>query len=897
MSKKEFLRSLRPGQVRADATEDIKQEIELYLELRAAEFEREGMEPAEARRQAERRFGDKTRIEADLRRQARRRRARKGTTMTMDGLKQDLAFALRTFRRSPGFSLVAVLTLALALGGNTAIFSVVDAALLQAMPFEDHEELVFLNGYHLTNGEIAIRGASFPEFRDWNEQSELVSPMAAVGNYSLAVTDGSQAERVATEVVTAEYFEVLRGQPSRGRTFLPEEHLEPDAYPVVIISHAFWERRFALDPEAVGSDLVLNDRPLTIVGVMAEGFGGTALNTDVWIPEAMISLVSGVGVLDARGSRFLSVIGRLADGVEIAGAQAELHVIATDLQAAFPEVHEDRYSQIQPFRDSYLGVTGRLLWVLMGAGIVLLLIAAANVANLLLVRSHGRTREIALRRALGAEGRRVVSQLLTESIVLAGLGGALGLGLAWLGLRFLTPMIPQGVLPGYVAPQLSTGAFVFSIVVLTLVGVVTGMVPAVASARPGIAATLREGARSAVGGNIRRLRAQHVFVVAQVALALILMVGAGLLTRSFRAELAVDTGSEIEQVAAMRMQLPNSRYDSEEAITNFAAELERRVAELPGVRSASISSDLPFRGGSSGAYVFRRDAPEDRIRFHRHSVTPGYFETLGVELLEGRLLDDTDAAVGDGARAVVITAAMVRRVFPDENPIGQTMYLRPGAQTPLEIVGVIEDLRYRDLRTSLMAEGNSPDVFFSYWQLPTRTIEVAVSAQSPTAIGTSLRQVVADLDPDLPVFEVQSLMTSYEAQTATPRFAAFLMGLFSSLAAVLACVGIYGVLAFAVGQRSREIAIRRAIGASASSVARSVVGDGMKLTVIGLFLGGIGAAASARVLESFLFSVETTDPATFVLVGGGMLVVALAATVVPATRAMRRHPAEALSAD
>ncbi|MCH7531718.1 MAG: ABC transporter permease [Gemmatimonadetes bacterium] len=895
MSRTPFLRSLRPGQVRADETEDIKQEIELYLDLRTDELVHGGMDPKEARRLAERRFGDMTRIEAEMRREAGRQRAHRGRTMTMGGLRQDLAFALRTFRRSPGFTLVAVLTLGLALGGNTAIYSVVDAALLQAMPFEDHEELVYLNGYHLVDGEISIRGASFPEFRDWNERSELVSPMAAVGNFSAAVTGGSEAERVAAEAVTAEYFEVLRAQPSRGRTFLTEEHVEPDAFPVVVISHAFWQRRFGLEPQAVGTDLLLNDRPLTIVGVMPEGFGGTALNTDVWIPEAMISLVSGVGILDARGSRFLSVIGRLADGADISTAQAELDVIAADLQNMFPEQHEERYSQIQPFREAYLGVTARLLWVLMGAGIVLLLIAAANVANLLLVRSHGRTREIALRRALGAEGRRIAFQLLTESVVLAGVGGAFGLVLAWVGLRFLAPMIPQGVLPGYVEPQLSVGAFTFSIVVLAFVGVVTGLVPAVASARPGIATTLREGARSAVGGNLRRLRAQHVFVVAQVALALILMVGAGLLTRSFRAELAVDTGSEIEQVAAMRMQLPRSRYDSQESIINFVAELERRVAEVPGVQAASISSDLPFRGGSSGAYIFRQDAPEDRIRFHMHSVTPGYFETLGVTLLEGRFLDATD--VGDGIGAAVITAAMVRRVFPDENPIGQTMYLRSGARTPLEIVGVIEDLRYRDLRTSLMAEGNSPDVFFSYWQLPTRTIEVSVTASSPSAIGVSLRQVVADLDPDLPVFQVQPLMTSYEAQTATPRFAAFLMGIFSTLAVVLACVGIYGVLAFAVGQRSREIAIRRAIGATAPSIARSVIGDGLKLTVIGLFMGGIAAAAGARVLESFLFSVDTTDPVTFVSVGGGMLLVAMVAAVVPAVRAMRRDPAEALNTD
>lgn len=466
MSRWPFLRSLCPGQIRADDVEDIKEEIELYLELRTEELVKEGMDAGEARRIAESRFGDTDKIQADLRRQARRRKAQQGTMMTMGGLRQDLAFAARTFRRSPGFTLVVVLTLALALGGNTAIYSVVDAALIQAMPFEDHEELVFLNGYHLVDGEMSIRGASFPEFRDWNERSRLIGSMAAVGNFTLAVTGGGEAERLATEAVTEDYFEVLRGRAASGRTFLPEEHAQPDAHPVAVISNGLWERRFGLDPDIVGGDIFLNDRPLTVIGVMPEGFGGTALNTDVWIPDWMISLVSGAAILGSRGTRFLSVIGRLAPGSDVDAAQGELDVIARDLQALFPDVHEDRFSQVQEFREAYLGTTGRLLWVLLGAGGVLLLIASANVANLLLVRSHGRTREIVLRRALGAESKRVAAQLLTESVVLAAMGGIVGLGLAVMGLRYLTPMIPLGVLPGYVEPELSSSAFLISLVVL-----------------------------------------------------------------------------------------------------------------------------------------------------------------------------------------------------------------------------------------------------------------------------------------------------------------------------------------------------------------------------------------------------------------------------------------------
>ncbi len=897
VSRWPFPRSLRPGQLRSDSAADIHEEIELYLQLRAEELERDGLCPAEARRVAEERFGDMKKIKEQLRRQGSRRRVRGGMMMTMSGWRQDVSFALRTFRRSPGFFFVAVLTLALALGGNTVIFSVVDAALLQALPFENDEELVFLNGYHLVDGEVSIRGASFPEFRDWRERSRSVSPMAAVGSVSLAATGDGEAERLATEIVTAEYFAVLDQAAERGRTFLPEEHAEPDAHPVAIISHALWERRYGLDQGVLGTDIVVNDRPLTVVGVMPAGFGGTDLTTELWVPDAMISLISSTRMLEARGSRFLTVIGRLTPGSDRTTAQAELDVIARDLQESFPRAHEDRFAQITDFREGYLGTTGSLLWILMGAGGVLLLIASANIANLLLVRSYGRTREIVLRRALGAESMRIASQLLTESLLLAAAGGVVGLGVAVAGLSVLGPMIPQGVLPGYVEPGLSSTAFFFSLAVLAFVGVSTGLVPAVASARLDIATRLREGARAPGGASLRRLRPQHVFVIAQVALALVLMVGAGLLTRSFRAQLAVDTGSEVAGVQAMRMQLPNSRYDSNETIWAFASELERQVAALPGVVSASLSSDLPFRGGSSASYIYKEgEGRDDRIRYHRHSVTSGYFETLGIELLEGRLIGDEDVAAS--VAVIVITAAMARRVYPGESAVGKIMSIASDGSAPVEIVGVVEDVRYRNLTTSLMVEANSPDVFFSYWQLPASGIEVAVRTRvEPASLGSSMRQVVADLDPNLPIFQLQPLVDSYRIQTATPRFAAFLMSLFSGLAALLACVGIYGVLAFAVAQRAQEIAIRRAIGASGGSVAGAVVGDGLKLAAIGLVIGGASAVVASRLLESFLFGVETSDPLTYISVGGAMVAVAVIAAAIPAVRAAQRDPAEALNSE
>jgi predicted permease len=464
-------------------------------------------------------------------------------------------------------------------------------------------------------------------------------------------------------------------------------------------------------------------------------------------------------------------------------------------------------------------------------------------------------------------------------------------------LSVLGPMIPAGVLPGYVEPALSRTAFVFSLVALTFVGLTTGLVPAVASARIDLAGQLREGGRAGMGSGRRGPSAQQVFVVAQVALALVLMVGAGLLTRSVRAQLAVDTGAEIEGVQAMRIELPNSRYDSNEVVWSFAGELERRLDALPGVVVASLASDLPFRGGSSASYILKEGSgPEERIRFHRHFVTPSYFRTLGVELVEGRYLTDDD--VDGAAGVIVITESMARRVYPGESAVGRIMWLDPAGTRSAEVVGVVEDVRYRDVTTSLMADANSPDVFFSYWQIPSRGIEVAVRAQGDAeTVGPAMRGVVAELDSDLPIFGLEPLGVAWRAQTATPRFAAFLMSLFSGLAAILACVGIYGVLAFAVGQRSQEIAIRRAIGASGGSVARAVVVDGLKLAMIGLFLGGAGALAGSRVLERFLFGVETTDPVTFLTVSGGMITVAVVAALLPALRATRRDPADALKAE
>lgn len=884
-----------PGAVRGDPDAEIREELELYIELRTEELVAQGMDPTAARREAEARFGNREDVARRVRREAERRRGTDGR-MRMGEIRQDLMYALRTFRRNPGFTLMAALTLAVALAGNTAIFSVLDAAVLRALPFKDPDGLVFINGYQLQDGQHAIRMASVPEFRDWRERSHTVVDMVGVSGTAVTLSGNGQAERISVEVVSEGYFGLLGGQAALGRTFTQEEYATPDGYPVIVLSHDLWQRSFGADPGIVGRTVEINEQTVSVLGVMPAAFTPVNLDVDAWIPMGMISLAGFGGALESRGTRFLPVVGRLRQGADVVEAQVELDGIARELQAEYPDAHEDRYAEIQTFRDGFLGTTGRLLWVLFGAGALLLVIASANVANLLLVRANARTREIVVRRAVGADGGRIARQLLTESVLLSAVGGVAGLVMAAYGLRLMTRFIPDGVLPGYAHPALSGRAFLFTLAVLMAAGVLAGLAPALSSARRDLATTLRAGGRSVTGSGART---QRVFVVTQVGLALLLMVGAGLLTRSFRAQLAVDPGLDMDGIYAFRVQPPRERYPDAAALATFTDEVVRAVGDVPGVTAVAASSDFPFRGGSSGAYVYRPDDPETRIRYHRHSVSPGYFENLGAELVGGRFIEAQDAA---GARGVaVVTESFVRRVFPDATGgVGRTFFMGNPAdpENLAEIVGVVKDVRYRNLTQDMMEESNSPDVFFSMAQVPSRSVEISYHlAGDAASAAAAIRRAVQGVDPAIPVFALSSLEELYRAQTATPRFAAFLMGLFSALALSLACVGIYGVLSFTVGQRGPEIALRRALGARAGDVARAVVWDGTRLAAIGLFVGGGAALLGGRVLQALLFNVEPTDTPTFAVGMAAMLAVATLAAAVPAWRASRKPPADVLSAD
>ncbi len=893
MSRWPFRRELPPGRLRS-SQEEIREELDLHLELRARELEEEGLSPEAARREAEARFGDRRAIEERVRREAARGRGRDGRG-TMERIGRDVAYALRGFARNPGFTAVAVLTLGIAVAGNTTIFSVLDEAVLRALPFPEPEELVFVRGYHQDGATRGYRLASIPEFLDWRERATTLAPLVGVDRTALTLTGGGSPERIGVEAVSAGYFELMGGDALLGRTFTPEEADTPDGPPYLVVSQRLWERRWAADPGVVGRAVDVGDARYTVLGVMPASFRPVGLDdVEAWIPLGTY----GERAWQARGSRYLPVAGRLVPGADVSRAQEELDAIARDLQAAHPEEHEDRWAEVQPFRDGYLGTTAGLLWILFGAGLLLLAIASANVANLLLVRAHGRTREITVRRALGADGRRVGAQLLTESVVLAFLGGAAGLLLARWGVGALVPAVPDGVLPPWVEPTLSGRAFLFTLGALALVGVAAGLLPALTTARRDLAGVLRSGGRGQAGPGGRG--AQRAFVVTQVALAILLLVGAGLLARSFRAQIGVDPGVRVEGIQVFRVQPPAERYPDAEALGRFTDEVLRRVGAVPGVEAVTASSDFPFRGRSSGSYIVRPEAPEELVRYHRHSVSPGWFETLGVELLAGRTFDGRDGP--EAAGVAVVTEVMVRRVFPEladpARAVGRTIYVGPPSdpENAAEIVGVVENVRYRSLTQDPMAGPNSPDVFFSIRQLPARTQEI--SFRSEAGLGPVLpgvREALRRVDPEVPLFFPASLEDAWRSQTATPRFAAVLMGVFSGLALLLACVGIYGVLTFTVGTRGQEIAVRRALGAEAGSVARDVVVDGLRLTLVGVLVGATAAALGTGLLEGFLFGVEPLDATTYLGVGLLMLGVAGIAAAAPAWKATRHDPARALT--
>jgi predicted permease len=788
----------------------------------------------------------------------------------------DLRYALRQLRRAPGFALVVALVLALGIGVNTAIFSVVNAVLLRDLPYRAADRLVMA---FTTYPDFGHSSTSLPDFLDWRAGFRGTGDLAAFGNASYNVTGDGAPERAKGAAVTADYFRVLGAPPAHGRAFTPDE--ERGAMPgVAMLGHGFWQRRFNGDPRVVGGTITLNGIPRTIVGV------APATLTLPDAPDVLVPLRTDSAF--GRRAEYLKVIGRLGPGVTLEQGRAVLATVNRRLQAQYPETNSERLTiDLVPMRDEIVGAARPALLVFMGAVGLVLLVACANIANLLLVRATVREREVAVRTALGASRGRVFRQFLVESLVLALAGGVAGLALAAAIVRLLRATATDAI-PRLGEVGLDARALAFTLVLSVGTGLLFGIAPALRLAREQVQQTLRGGGRGIAGG-AGRLRAG--LVLAEVALSVVLLVGAGLLLRSFVELQRVQPGFDAERVLTFQVSLPSTAYPSVDTqVRPFWNGLLERARGLPGVRTAAVTSTIPLTGANYLTFdVAGREAQpgEDLQPF---MVSDGYFRAMGVPIVRGRTFT---AADGAGApRVAVINAEAARRFWPGRDPIGAR--ITTGDTTDyMTIVGVVADVRQEG-----MSAKPYPQLYGVAAQNPMRAMYVVVrTAGDPNALAGAMRRAVAALDPQLPVYNVATMQERVAQSVARPRVTAVLVALFGASALGLAAFGIYGVVAFSVAQRTRELGVRVAVGARPGDVVRLVVRQGMQPAVAGVAVGLVVALAAARLIAGLLFGVGAADPLTFAGVALFLAGVALAATWLPARRATRVSPLEALRAD
>lgn len=793
----------------------------------------------------------------------------------------DFGYALRRLSRERGFTLAAVACLALGIGANTAIFTVVNGVLLRQLPF-DHPDRVVHVWQTWNPKEWHDEHISAPELRDYQAQSKSAESVAGYITAGTSIADGEGARRLQVALVTPEFFAVTGVRPALGRAFTAEEATVPGAV-FAVISAPLWNASFARDPGVIGRDVVMNGRKVTIVGVMPEGFAFPE-GVEMWRP-----LVIAPSTANDRSQHFINALARLKPGVTVAAASAEFNTLALGMPSNTPGG-----ARVVPALDQLVGPIRPALMLMLAAVALVLLVACGNVANLMLARAVARRREMAVRTALGASSGQILRQLLTESVTLAIAGAVAGLLLALWAVRLLVALGPPNM-PRIADLHIDGRVLAFTAIVSIATGILFGLAPALSATRVDLNESLKE--TRALSGRVHR-RFRNALVVLEIALSLVLLVGASLLTQTIIRLRAIDTGFRSSGVLTARVSLPGVTYQRPEQRIAYFDEMLRRIRALPGVVSVGATSILPISNDNVSSSAIKEGAsrsqggwPEANVR----TVTPDYFETLGIRLVSGRYLTETDGADSLASRVVVVNQALAERLWPGENPLGKrfSVFAPPNNPAFREVVGVVADVRQMRLDAPARIEAYEP-----FRKNADGTMSIVVRASGdPTTLAPAVRQIATTLDRTVPIFDIRTMDEQLSRSVASRRFNALLLGVFSVLAIVLASVGLFGVVSYTVGQRTGEIGVRMALGADAGHVRSLVLGEGLKLALVGVALGALGAFAGVRVLEEMLYGVKATDPTTFVVAASALTLVAALASYLPARRASRIAPTVALRAD